>query len=87
MTVRTWRAAARILGISEDTLARHRRFHGDRTVRPWWLTDDEVVAWYRALIAPPPEPPAPAPKPRRKRDEGTYEERSRALLRSLREGR
>lgn len=83
-TIRTWRAAARILGMSEDTLQRHRRAHGDRTVRPWWLTADEVIAWYRALIAAPPDPPPPAPKPKRKR-EGVYD--ARAILRELREGR
>jgi hypothetical protein len=61
--VKSWRAAAAVLGLSEDALQRHRKAHGDRTVRPWWRSPGAVVACYEALIAPPPAPPPARRRP------------------------
>lgn len=71
--VRTWREAARILSMDEDTLSRHRkRWHDDTPTPPWFRDADEVIAWYRALRAPTPQP---APTPRRRSDEGAIDPR------------
>lgn len=67
--VTTWLAVAQVLGISHDTLIRRRKRHGDRTGRsPWFRDHEEVIAWYRALTAPPPAPEAK--RPRRRRETG-----------------
>lgn len=52
--IASWRAVARILKVSEDTVARHRKARGDRLAEPWFEDADAVVAWWRALHEPPP---------------------------------
>lgn len=59
--VTSWRAAAAVLGISEDTLVRHRQRAGDDS-RPWWSSPDAVREWWAELHASKPEP-----RPGRKR--------------------
>jgi hypothetical protein len=59
--VKTWRAAAQILDIDEDTLGRKRKRLGDKTRVPWWENEEAVISWWKALIAPLPDPPAPKP--------------------------
>lgn len=60
----TWREAAKVLGLSEDTVWRQRKAKGDTFVPPF-RDEDELWRWWRALKAP--EPPKPA---RRKKDTG-----------------
>lgn len=56
--ITTKRAAAKVLGVSEDTLARTQKRFGDRMVRPWWRDAEAVISWWTSLIAPPiAEPP------------------------------
>lgn len=57
--VATFRAAAAVLGMSEDTLKRHRNKYGDQTKEPRWKDEAEVWAWYRAMTAPRPVPERP----------------------------
>jgi hypothetical protein len=48
----TWVAVARLLGVSTDTLQRARHAAGesvDPTCRPFFASDEEVVAWFRSL--------------------------------------
>lgn len=55
--ITTWTAVARVLGVSVDTLARRRTSCTGR--RPWFADEDEVRAWWRALLeeGSPPDPP------------------------------
>lgn len=63
--VTTVRAAAGILGVSEDTVHRARARAGD-TSRPWWSGPDAVREWWGEMAAPKQEPAKKprAPKPR-----------------------
>jgi hypothetical protein len=56
--ITTWKAAARVLGISEDTLSQRRRAAGDRS-RPWWSNADATRAWFEALKEARPSAKAP----------------------------
>lgn len=49
--ITTWRGAARVLGVSEDTLARKRAAAGDDTP-PYFADEASARAWYTALVAP-----------------------------------
>ena len=77
MAIRTWRACARVLSMSEDTLQRHRTRFGDQTPTPPWFRDEEaVIAWDAAMRAPAPQPPQ-----RRRRADGPID--PRAVARDL----
>ncbi|MBA2319513.1 MAG: hypothetical protein H0V89_00015 [Deltaproteobacteria bacterium] len=52
--VTTWRGVASALGVSEDTVARHRREHDERTERPWFPTTEAVQEWWRKMHEPRP---------------------------------
>jgi hypothetical protein len=52
--VSSWRAVARVLGISEDTLARHRKQHGDTLAEPWFEDPEAVASWWVRMHEPPP---------------------------------
>jgi hypothetical protein len=52
--VTSWRAVAKVLGVSEDTVARHRREYDDRRAERWFGDADSVRAWWRQLHEPPP---------------------------------
>ena len=84
--VRTWRGAAEILGMSEDTLARHRRSHGDRTLRPWWRDHEAVISWYEALIAPPSQPEPQRRRPRQSVPTGSAIDPREVVLQLVRGG-
>lgn len=58
--VTNWRAVARVLGLSYDTVWRRRREHGSQR-KPHFQNAGEVWEWWRKLE--PPEPPAPPPRP------------------------
>jgi hypothetical protein len=60
--ITTWKAAARALGISEDTLCERRKAAGDRS-RPWWPSPEALREWFRELQ----ERPAAGKKQRRRR--------------------
>jgi hypothetical protein len=60
--VRTWRRAAEILGMDENTLKRHRDEHGCKMRRPFWRSEEAVLEWYETMIAPPEPPPKPSRK-------------------------
>ncbi len=64
--VTSWRAAAAVLGISDDTVHRARARAGD-TSRPWWSGPDAVREWWAAMSAPKQEP---VKKPRVPRPRG-----------------
>ena len=49
--VTSWRAAADVLGVSEDTIARRRREHAP-DARPWWSSADACRAWWAVLGRP-----------------------------------
>lgn len=59
--VHGWRAAARVLGVSEDTLAR-RRARFEVNIKPEWPDQASVWSWYTGLG----EKPARRPRQRRK---------------------
>ena len=42
------------LGISEDTLARHRKQHGDTLAEPWFEDPEAVASWWHRMHEPPP---------------------------------
>lgn len=50
--VTTWRNAALLLGVSEDTLKRRREQAGVRA-RPWWPNGQALREWWVQLSAPP----------------------------------
>jgi hypothetical protein len=50
--IKTWTAAAKVLGMCDDTLRAHCRKYGDKTVQPWWEDAAAVKAWYKAMITP-----------------------------------
>lgn len=56
--VTSWRAAARVLHVSEDTIARVRRAAGD-TRRPWWRDAVALVEWWEGLVVGAPAVEAP----------------------------
>jgi hypothetical protein len=56
--ITTWKAAARVLGISEDTLSQRRKTAGDRT-HPWWSSADATRVWFESLKEARPSPKAP----------------------------
>ena len=67
--ITSWRAAADVLGVSEDTLKRHRKAAGlpmRAAKRPWFASADEVIAWYRTLRPAPETASTPAPTRRRR---------------------
>ncbi len=51
--ISTWRGVATVLGVSEDTVARHRAKYNDQTTRPWFRDADEVAEWWRKMHHPP----------------------------------
>jgi hypothetical protein len=64
-----WKAAAQVLGVSDDTVARRRKA-SDPLRRCHFQTADELVTWWRGISAPV-VPPAPLPpKSRRKPRDG-----------------
>lgn len=45
-----WAEAARLLGISDDTLLRRRKAAQDTTRWPWWCSIEALHAWYVAIL-------------------------------------
>jgi hypothetical protein len=81
MRIRTWRKAAAILGMDENTLWSHRKQHGDTMPTPPWFADEQaVIDWYQAMRAPTPAEPPSAPK-RRALENGPID--PRAVAREL----
>lgn len=56
--INSWRGVATVIGVSEDTVGRHRKEHRDVTPCHF-LDEDEVRDWWRAMHAPPPKTPRP----------------------------
>jgi hypothetical protein len=56
MPITSWRGAATVLGLSEDTVARHRRRLRCTRTLAWWRSDDDVVRWWLALHEKPERP-------------------------------
>ncbi len=50
--ITSWRHAADILGLHEDTLRAHRKRHHASLTKPWWASADDVHTWYRDLTRP-----------------------------------
>lgn len=84
--ITTWRAAAAILGICEDTLCKRRKLHRCRLPHPHWRDEDAVWEWYNRLMAPPEEPVRPTPQPKRSRNAPRELTRETTLEELLTEG-
>ena len=52
--ITTWKGVAEVLGISDETVSRHRRDHQDRTTQPWFPDAAAVQDWWAKMHAPPP---------------------------------
>lgn len=50
----TWKGVAAAVGVSMDTVARHRVRYHDKLKEPWFKDAAEAVAWWKALHAAPP---------------------------------
>ncbi len=53
--IATWRAAAAVLGVSEDTVGRRRRAR-DPERQCYFRDEEELVAWWRTVDGPPTAP-------------------------------
>lgn len=76
----SWRSVAAVVGVSEDTVGRHRRRYQDATPCHF-IDEDEIRVWWRAMHTPKPKKAAPRRKVAAHRHEGPLD--VRGLVREL----